>query len=73
MTHAQALAAVTAPEPRLLGPIVTARCEARCCPDRSAPVFVVFGLAGLQILCSTCRNFQREIVRRRLLTLRRTA
>ncbi len=51
------------------GPIAMVRCEGRCCPDRSAPVFVV----GALLLCSTCRDFRNRFVRDRIAALRRAA
>jgi len=63
MNLAQVLAFPAVQGPQPLGPIVTAQCEARHCPDRSAPVFLVHGTAGYQALCETCRDYQRRIVR----------
>lgn len=56
--------------PRAFGPIVTARCAARGCPDRSGPVFVVLGLGGYQRLCATCRDYRYRLLRLRLPELR---
>jgi|CXWL01.1.fsa_nt_gi hypothetical protein len=42
-----------------LGQARTARCEGRCCPDRSSPVFVV----GALLLCGACRDYRNQRIR----------
>lgn len=42
-----------------LGAARKTRCEGRCCPDRSAPVFVV----GALLLCALCRDYRNQRIR----------
>lgn len=42
-----------------LGQARMTRCEGRCCPDRSAPVFVV----GALLLCAACRDYRNQRIR----------
>lgn len=54
-----------------IGPIATVLCEGRCCRDRTAPVFLAFGVRGALALCAECRAWQNRIVRLALPELRR--
>lgn len=55
-----------------IGRVQTIRCEGRCCPDRSAPVFVALGVRGALALCAECRAWQGRIAQAALLKLKRS-
>ena len=58
-------------EPILFGRSKTIACEGRCCPDRTAPVFISIGTRGRLFLCSECRAWHSRIVRAALPELTR--
>lgn len=48
---------------RAFGPIDRPACQGRCCADRTAPVFVTFGLRHIWLYCARCRARQHELIR----------
>jgi len=50
-------------EPRLFGRPRTVLCQGRCCPARTAPVFVALGVKGVLLLCGECRAYQSRVAR----------
>lgn len=58
-------------EPGPLGPIAQPRCHGRCCGNRTAPVWLTFGVRGALFLCAECRAWQQRLIRSRLADIRR--
>jgi len=54
-----------------IGPVVTALCQGRCCGNRTAPVFLTFGVRGALLLCADCRAWHERIIRQMLPEIRR--
>ena len=54
-----------------LGRVYRALCQGRCCGNRTAPVFAVFGTRGSLMLCAECRDWQTRIIRNRISEIRR--
>lgn len=54
-----------------VGPVVTPRCEGRCCGNRTAPLFISLGVRGALLLCADCRAWQQRIIRAVLPEIRR--
>jgi hypothetical protein len=56
---------------RAFGRITTALCQGRCCGNRTAPVFLTFGVRGARLLCADCRAWHERIIRQMLPEIRR--
>lgn len=54
-----------------LGPVETPLCQGRCCGNRTAPVWLTFGVRGALRLCADCRAWHQRIIRTKLSEIRR--
>ena len=57
----------------MIGQPRTLRCEGRCCPDRTAPVFVAVGIKGALLLCEACRSWQHRMLHVAAIEIKRRA